>query len=46
MEKGFDWNLTDNPLVQLTIKSLKKKYPTSNVLQKVPPFSLYVVTNV
>jgi hypothetical protein len=34
--EGFDWSLTGNPLVQLTIKSLKKKYPTSNVLQKVP----------
>jgi hypothetical protein len=34
--RGFEWTLSGNPLVQLTIKSLKKKYPTSNILQKVP----------
>ena len=34
--EGFEWTLSGNPLVQLTIKNLKKKYPTSNILQKVP----------
>jgi hypothetical protein len=34
--QGYEWNLTTNPLVQIAIKSLKKKYPTSNVLQKIP----------
>jgi hypothetical protein len=34
--EGFPWTLTDNPLVQTAIKSLKKRYPTSNILQKVP----------
>ena len=34
--EGFEWKLNDHPLVKTTIKSLKKKYPTSSVLQKVP----------
>ena len=34
--EGLEWNLSSDPLVTLTISSLKKKYPTSNVLQKIP----------
>jgi hypothetical protein len=34
--QGMEWNLSDNPLIQSTIKSLKKCYPTSSVMQKVP----------
>ena len=34
--QGLDWTLSTNPLVNLTISSLKKKYPTSNILQKIP----------
>ena len=33
---GLQWNLSDNPLIQATITSLKKSYPTSSILQKVP----------
>ena len=33
---GLQWTLSDNPLIQATITSLKKSYPTSSVLQKVP----------
>ena len=34
--EGLEWNLSSDPLVTLTISSLKKKYPTSDILQKVP----------
>ena len=34
--EGFEWTLTSHPLVQVALKSLKKKYPTSNTLQKIP----------
>jgi len=34
--EGLEWNLTAHPLVKIAITSLKKKYPTSNVLQKIP----------
>ena len=33
---GLPWTLSDNPIVQATISALKKQYPASNVLQKVP----------
>ena len=33
---GLKWDLSDNPLIQATITSLKKSYPTSSILQKVP----------
>jgi len=32
----LEWKHSDNPLIQTTISSLKKIYPTSSVLQKVP----------
>ena len=34
--EGLEWNLSSDPLVTLTISSLKKKYPTSDILQKIP----------
>jgi hypothetical protein len=34
--EGLEWSLSSDPLVTLTISSLKKKYPTSDILQKVP----------
>jgi len=34
--EGHVWALTGHPLVQLTLSSLKKKYPTSSIMQKVP----------
>lgn len=34
--EGLEWRHSDNPLIQTTISSLKKRYPTSSVLQKVP----------
>jgi hypothetical protein len=34
--EGLEWQHSDNPLIQATISSLKKRYPTSSVLQKVP----------
>ena len=34
--EGLEWSLSSDPLVTLTISSLKKKYPTSDVLQKIP----------
>ena len=33
---GLPWTLSDNPIVQAAITALKKQYPSSNVLQKVP----------
>lgn len=34
--QGLDWKLSSDPLVTLTISSLKKKYPSSSILQKIP----------
>lgn len=34
--EGFEWTLTGHPLVKMAITGLKKKYPTSNILQKIP----------
>ena len=34
--EGLAWNLSDNPLLQTTIASLKKSYPVSSTMQKVP----------
>ena len=34
--EGLEWSLSSDPLVTLTISSLKKKYPTSDILQKIP----------
>jgi hypothetical protein len=34
--EGYEWTLTNHALVQTAIKSLKKRYPTSNIMQKVP----------
>jgi hypothetical protein len=33
---GVEWTLTAHPLVKIAITSLKKKYPSSNILQKIP----------
>jgi len=34
--EGLPWTLSDHPLIQQTLSSLKKAYPVSNVMQKVP----------
>ena len=34
--EGHQWTLSDHPLVQKTISSLKKQYPMTGILQKVP----------
>ena len=34
--EGLEWRLSDNPLIQTTISSLMKRYPSSRALQKVP----------
>jgi hypothetical protein len=34
--EGHDWKLSNHPLVQKTLSGLKKQYPSSNTLQKVP----------
>jgi hypothetical protein len=34
--QGLEWKLSDNPLIQATITSLKKCHPTSSIMQKVP----------
>ena len=34
--EGLEWKLSDNPLLQTTIAGLKKLYPVSSVMQKVP----------
>ena len=34
--EGLEWRLSDNPLIQSTIASLKKRYPVSSAMQKVP----------
>lgn len=34
--EGHDWKLSDHPLIQKTLAGLKKQYPSSNTLQKVP----------
>ena len=34
--EGLEWRHSENPLIHATISSLKKRYPTSSVLQKVP----------
>ena len=34
--QGLEWKLSEHPLIQATIASLKKSNPTSSILQKVP----------
>ena len=34
--EGHEWVLSTHPLVKMTITSLRKKYPTSSILQKIP----------
>jgi hypothetical protein len=34
--QGLEWKLSDNPLIQATITSLKKHHPSTSVMQKVP----------
>ena len=34
--EGFEWTLSNHPLIQRAIRSLKMRYPTSNVMQKIP----------
>ena len=42
--EGLEWKLSDNPLLQTTIAGLKKLYPVSSVMQKVP-LSLSLLLN-
>ena len=34
--EGFEWTLSNHPLVQRAIRSLTIRYPTSSVMQKIP----------
>ena len=34
--EGFEWSLSNHPLIQRAIKSLKMRYPTTSVMQKIP----------
>ena len=34
--QGLEWKLSEHPLIQATIASLKKSNPTSSIMQKVP----------
>ena len=34
--EGIEWRLSEHPLIQTTISSLRKNYPTSSIMQKVP----------
>ena len=34
--EGHEWSLSTHPLVQRTVRSLKMRYPTTSIMQKVP----------
>ena len=34
--EGFEWSLSNHPLIQRAIRSLTIRYPTSSVMQKIP----------